>query len=295
MPAPLVGRGEDDVRVARVEHDVADARVLADRQDRTPGGPAVGRLVESALAALGKERPLRRHVHDVRVAGVDDDVADVLRGLEAHALPGLARVGRLVDAVAEMGASLAVVLARAEPEDVRILGVDGHAAEGEDAVVVEDRREGDAAIRRLPQAPERRHDVPDTRVLRVDLDVDDAAGGEGRTDAPKLESFEEVGRQAVLGLAGAWPGRYQTYGHQNQQGPARHVINSGRWSKGWEEHISEWWQQHRGRFRGQWRPHNWSRPWSGRWSRGWSGVWKRQHGRRVLAHRPRLTTAYPLL
>ena len=101
-----------------------------------------------------------------------------------------------------MGAALAVVLARAEPEDVRVLRIDGDAAEREDAVVVEDRREGDAAVRRLPEAAERRRDVPDARVLRVDLDVDDAARGQRRTDAAKLEAL--AGGRSVIR---SWPWR----------------------------------------------------------------------------------------
>ena len=155
-PPPLVRRREQDVRVLRVEHDVADARVRADRQDRRPRRAAVGRLVQAALAARRPERALRGDVDDVRVARIDQDLADVLRGLQAHALPRLAGVGRLVDAVTEMGAALAVVFARAEPEDVRVLRIDGDAAQGERPAIVEDRREGDAAVRRSSTGRRRR-------------------------------------------------------------------------------------------------------------------------------------------
>ena len=65
--------------------------------------------------------PMARDVDDVRVARIDDDVLDVLGVLEAHPLPRLAGVGRLVDAVAEADAALIVVLAGAEPDDVRVL------------------------------------------------------------------------------------------------------------------------------------------------------------------------------
>ena len=51
MPAPLVGRGDDDVRVARIEHDVADAGVFRDLQHLFPRLAAVGRLVQTAVAA----------------------------------------------------------------------------------------------------------------------------------------------------------------------------------------------------------------------------------------------------
>ena len=66
------------VRVARIEHDVGDAGVLADVQHLLPGLAAVGRLVEPAIAARSPQRPLGRDVHRVRVARVDQDLADVL-------------------------------------------------------------------------------------------------------------------------------------------------------------------------------------------------------------------------
>src|SRR6185312_9030687 len=116
---------------------------------------------ETALPAGRKERSLRGDVHDVGVARVDDDLADVLGLLEPHALPRLASVDRLVDAVTEVGGPLRVVLARAEPEDVGVLRIDDDAAAVEGAAVVEDRRPRDAAVDRLPHAAERRRDVID--------------------------------------------------------------------------------------------------------------------------------------
>ena len=234
MTAPLVGGGKDDVRVARVEDDVADAGVLADREDGSPGRAAVGRLVESAFAALREERPLRCHVDDARVARVDENLADVFGGFEPHPLPGLAGVGRFVDAVAEVSTALAVVFPRAQPEDVRVFRIDRDAAEREHPVVVEDGRERDAAVGCLPHSAERRDDVPDTGVFRIDLDVDDAARGQGRTDAAKRQTLQDGGRHGGLVLAGAEPCRHQTDSHQDHQGSARHVINSGRLLEGLE-------------------------------------------------------------
>src|SRR5262249_40889469 len=126
--APLIRRRVHDVGVLRIEHDVVHAGVGADRQDRLPRRAAVRRLVEAALAAGRPERPLRGDVDDVRVARIDLDAADVLRRHQAHPLPRLARVGRLVDPVAEVRAALTQVLAGAEPDDARILRIDDDAA-----------------------------------------------------------------------------------------------------------------------------------------------------------------------
>src|SRR6185295_12882056 len=113
VAAPLVGGGVEHVGVARVHHHVGDAGVLADRQHLLPGLAAVGGLVEAAVAARRPQRALGRHVDGVRVAGIDEDLADVLGTLEPDVLPTLAAVDRLVDAVAVGDAALAVVLAAA--------------------------------------------------------------------------------------------------------------------------------------------------------------------------------------
>ena len=71
------------------------------------------------------------------------DAGDAAGFGEAHVLPGLAGVGRLIDAVAH---DVAVAdhprLAGADPDDVRIGVGDGDRADRGDRLVVEDRHEG---------------------------------------------------------------------------------------------------------------------------------------------------------
>src|SRR5690606_23940956 len=55
-PSALVARGEQHVRVLRVDRQVAEARVLVDEQRLLPGLAAVCRLEDTALAAPGVER-----------------------------------------------------------------------------------------------------------------------------------------------------------------------------------------------------------------------------------------------
>src|SRR5205807_1887611 len=69
--APLVRRRIDHVGVLRIEHDVADSRVVTDVKHALPLRAAVDRLVEAALAAGGPQRALRGDVDDVRVARID--------------------------------------------------------------------------------------------------------------------------------------------------------------------------------------------------------------------------------
>src|SRR5690606_9164726 len=68
--------------------------------------------------------------------------------------------------------------------------------------IVEDRREGDAAVLGLPEAAEGGGDVPDARVLRVDVDVLHAAAGEAGADAAKFDALQRLFVEAILLLAG---------------------------------------------------------------------------------------------
>src|SRR5678815_5152310 len=98
----LIRAREQNLGVLGIENDVADARVVVDEERPGPGGAAVGGLVDATIAALAEERALRRDIHRIGIARVDDDFADVLGLLEAGALPGLAGIRGLVDAGAEV-------------------------------------------------------------------------------------------------------------------------------------------------------------------------------------------------
>ena len=196
----LVGGGDEGVGVAGVHDDVGHARVLVDREHGRPGLPAVCRLVEAAVAAGSPQRALGRHVDDVRVLRVNEDLADVLGGLEAHVLPALPAVLAPVDAVAVADAPLRVVLARAHPDHVGVPRVDRDAADRVRPLAVEDRRPGRAAVVGPPHAAGGDRQEPPLLVGGVDRDVDDAAGGDGGADTPQGEAAPGVGRPAALGL-----------------------------------------------------------------------------------------------
>src|SRR5262249_2059778 len=121
VAAALIRRGDDHVRIARIENDVCDAGVFAHVEDLVPGFATVRGIVGAAVAAGGPGGALRRHVDHVGVPRVDDDLANVLRLFEADVLPGFAAIVGAVDAVAIADAALAVVLAGADPDDARVL------------------------------------------------------------------------------------------------------------------------------------------------------------------------------
>src|SRR5262249_47976693 len=129
----LIAARVENQRVLGIHREVTDAGDFIDEERPRPRRAAVGRLEDATIAAatLREERALRRDVHNVRVFRIDDDLADVLGLLEADAFPRLTSVRRLVETGAEVRAALAVVLARAEPDGVRVLRIDDDAAEAE--------------------------------------------------------------------------------------------------------------------------------------------------------------------
>ena len=178
---------------------VRNACVLADLQHRRPRLATIGRLEEAALAAGRPQATHRRRVHHVRIARVNQDLADVFRGPQPGVRPGASAVQALVDAVAPPDAALAGVLAGAEPDDVGVGGIDGDRARGVRGVVVEDGRPGGAPVLGLPHVRRARRHVPNAPVRGIDGHVGDAPGHEGRADAAQFE-----GREEVLVDGGGW-------------------------------------------------------------------------------------------
>ncbi len=120
-PAPVLPhRGEQLVRVRRIDDEVGGAGALVDVEHPLPGLAAVGGLEDAALGVLAPEPAHRGYPGDVRIGGVEDDAVDALGLLETQVLPGVATVERPVDAVADDGAVARVALARAHPDDVGV-------------------------------------------------------------------------------------------------------------------------------------------------------------------------------
>ena len=95
---------------------------------------------------------------------------------QAHVRPGLAAVGRLVDAVADRRRVARPGLAGADPDVLPVRRVDRDRADRLDRLLVEDGLEGRAAVDRLPHAA--RGGADEERRLAVDV-----VAGDGR-DAP---------------------------------------------------------------------------------------------------------------
>ena len=247
----LPARGVQDVRIARVHVDFGDAGVgvvlgrvaEAVTEDLLPVLAAVGGAVQAALAAGGPHGPLGRHEHDVGVAWIDGDHADVLARLEPHVLPARAAVAAAIDARAEAEVAAGGVLAGAEPDRVRVARIERDAADGIGILLVEDRRPGGAGILGLPDVAAADADVPDVRVVGVHGDVGDAAGHQCRADGAHLEpgegAFVEARSVGLLGGArGAGGGDQQGQQHGCRQEHGTHLRVSPPFETG--RHGSCW-------------------------------------------------------
>ena len=202
-PIGLIGGGDDDVGIARVEDEIGRAPVLdaGGQEDVGPGLAAVRALVQAALAVHGVvvELALGRDVNDVGVLGVDRDLGDEEALLQADLGPGLAGVRRFPDAVA-MGRGPGVHrLARAQVKDRGIGRRDGHIAHAHVAVFVEQRLEMDAAVLCFPQSARGGQDVIGLALAAGNRKLGDAAGERDRPDPAPGKLVEVLGRQRRLG------------------------------------------------------------------------------------------------
>ena len=120
MHLDLPRAGEQDVRVVRVHRQARAAGVRVDEEHALPVPAAVRRPVDAALLLRAGRAAERAGEDDVRVRRVDDDPADAARLAQAHVRPGLAGVGRLVDAVAHhVDVADGPRFARSGPDDTR--------------------------------------------------------------------------------------------------------------------------------------------------------------------------------
>src|SRR6185437_4474503 len=187
----LPERGVHDIRIGAVDLDVGGAGLVILVEDLAPGLSAVGALEHAALGARRAELPEVGEEDDVGVGGVDSDVRNGIRALEPDVRPGLAGVGRLVDAVARLDVAANLGLAHADVNDVRIALRHGDRA---------DRRAPDlpvgdvgpalTAVGRLPQAATRGAEIADLGLTADAADRDRSATALG-AEAPPAEPFKD--------------------------------------------------------------------------------------------------------
>ena len=206
--ARLPETGEQDTRVPGIERDVGGPGVGVDDEHRRPGPPTVQRAIDAALRIRSEGVPEEGREGDLRIGGMDDDLAD-LPLLVEHMEPALAGVDRLVDAVTGLNIAANVGLARADIDHIRVRRRDGDRARRKQRLPVEDRFPLAATVSRLPDATLRRRRVVGERIAGDTRDPG-YPPADGRADRAELEEIE------LAGGAGG-PGRKRQPHHDHAQ------------------------------------------------------------------------------
>ena len=116
----LPQRCVDHARVLAVDRQIYRAGLAVAEEHALPALAAVDALEHAALIARAVVVAEGGHVDDVGVGRVDADLRDGFDVLEAHVRPGLAGVGRLVDAVARHDVAANARLAHADEHHIGV-------------------------------------------------------------------------------------------------------------------------------------------------------------------------------
>ena len=179
--------------VRRIHDELRRAGVVIDEEHTLPGETAVNGLVDAALAAASPEAAERRDIDHFVIDGIDDHAGDQLRCRQAHVLKGLAAVGGLVDPVAPRLALTVVVLTRADPHRIRIVGRNGDVANRNGIIqIVEERLPCRPVVRGFPQPASRGCDVEDGGIRLEHCHVVDAPAHCGRSDVAEGQPGKRI-------------------------------------------------------------------------------------------------------
>ena len=186
----LPHRREEDARVRGIDGEVHRARRVVEKQHSLPRLPTVGGAKDAAFRIGTKRVSDRRDENTIVIARIDDDVADLLRVVEAEVLPAATAVGGAIDAGAVREVLAQLRFAGADVDDVRIRRRHGNRAHGGDVgLAVGHVAPGLPAVRRLPDAAVHRAEVEDQRPGWIPSHGVHASASEGPHESP-LERLE---------------------------------------------------------------------------------------------------------
>ena len=183
-------------RVLRIHRDSRGAGgKIGALQDQIPGLAAVGRFVEAAIGRIAPERARHRGINRVTALRTNDDLRNALRVFQPRLVPGLAAVGRLVDAVANRDAVADPRFTRADPDVLGVLRVERDRADRLHRLFVEDRPILRAAVVRFPDAATgcADKDCELAGWLAISGDRGDAAAHRGGADVARAETRDGGG------------------------------------------------------------------------------------------------------
>src|SRR5437660_6225885 len=131
-----------------------------------------------------------RNVNYSRICRIDDDTGYRLRIIETRVSKGFAGIRRFVNAIAKAGTLAIVGFAGSDPNDVRVRWRNSYVADRGSRIVIKNRRERRAIIRRFPDAAGGQTYVIDVWIALDRGDVINTPTHARRADAAKHEAFE---------------------------------------------------------------------------------------------------------
>ena len=142
--------GVELVRVERVEFDIGPAGFWVHVQNFFPVLTAICGLVDSTVFVFPPQRAQGRGIDDFRIGRMQGDPVDALGPFQPTSLPCFTAVDGLEHAAADRCGVAHIALAGTDPDDVRIVLVDGNRSNRGDRLIIEYRSPGQSAVRRDP-------------------------------------------------------------------------------------------------------------------------------------------------
>src|SRR5262249_32274462 len=158
------------------------ARVVADVQHARPSPAAVGRLVQPAIVPRPPQRPLRRHVHDVRIPRIDHDLPDMFRVLQAQVLPRRPAIPAAINPIPKRHAPRLVFPPPPPPPHGRVFRTVRDPPNRTRPLLIKYRPPGPPRFFVLPAPAAPHGDVPLPHIARIHRDIDNASRHQRRPD-----------------------------------------------------------------------------------------------------------------
>src|SRR5205814_8099115 len=112
-----------------MQGDHRAAGIVIRREDLVPGLAAVDSLVNATLLVTVPQVAESACVNRAAILGIDEDAGDALGIRKAGEGPIVTAVGRLIDSGADGDAVARPCFASADPDGLRIIGLDRHSTD----------------------------------------------------------------------------------------------------------------------------------------------------------------------
>ena len=198
----LPHRGIQRARMRVVHHEVDRTGRVVDVEHLAPVCTAVDRFEDATVGVICVDVTHRRRVEDLGIPRIDHDLGGRVGVLQTGRVPGLARVGGLVDTVAGNERVADVGLARTGIDDVRIRGRYSKRANtvGGVELAVGKVGPGEAVVRRAPHAPVDTTEIERKRISGHGIDRHGSSADAGTDVTPAQRAHHRLrGRPRLCG------------------------------------------------------------------------------------------------